>query len=252
MEKTYKPAEFVEALTKGEVQEGLAIVGMVKLAEEGEEALFFSPGRSCATWRKIPLKDLEQVEFLYNSPCKDHEHPVVRLYLKQPTGPASTFHGLLKDLVSRSEQFPLQRGMTPPPLMGHAAPHVLGHAAPPGVSVVPVSLDALPHEQHTAGSVQSETLDLMQPLAATAAFTNAWPVTYNCGGVCTGGVVCHYVYTAPRPIIQATAPSQIGSCVAALQVDPGDSRKLHVYLAAQPGTPIGSYFSCSKTIYVYY
>ena len=111
-EKTYSPADFLTAMEKDELQGGGSLVGMVKAAHD-DKALMFSVGRSCTKWTKIPLEYLDTVEYLYTAPCKDHEHPVVRLFFKGQSGPAGVILGLLRAVAGQPEAV-----LLPAPLPG--------------------------------------------------------------------------------------------------------------------------------------
>ncbi len=104
MAKFFQPSDFVDALTKGDIQEGLSLIGMAKVAEGDAKALMFSPKGSCENWIRIPLDSIEKVEHVGTVRCKDHEHPVVRLFFKDPGGTASIFISLLRALVIQGEE----------------------------------------------------------------------------------------------------------------------------------------------------
>jgi hypothetical protein len=58
---------------------------MVK-PSESDLTIQFSPGSNCTTWLPIPLDLIEEedgIEFLRTVSCKDHQHPYVRLKIKE-------------------------------------------------------------------------------------------------------------------------------------------------------------------------
>ncbi len=105
MGKMFKGVEFLDALARGELQEGFAqggpIIreGMVKREESEAGTLLFSEGSSCRTWTCIPAHMIEQVELIRTVDCRDHQHPFVRLHLKAPmdNSDAGVFASLLKN-----------------------------------------------------------------------------------------------------------------------------------------------------------
>ena len=86
MTKSFTGPEFLKALTAGALKPDLVLEGMAKA--DGADALLFSPGRACTGWTRIPVGMVEHVEFLSLVRCDDHEHPLVRLALKEPAGSA--------------------------------------------------------------------------------------------------------------------------------------------------------------------
>ena len=104
--KSFAPAEFVKALRTGFPSDPVVIEGIVK-ESDGEDSLQFSFASDCNKWVKIPVELLDgQVEYRGTAPCRDHEHPRVRLTLKEPEGsnPASrAFFELLRQLVAAGD-----------------------------------------------------------------------------------------------------------------------------------------------------
>lgn len=99
MAKSFQPSEFVEAMNKGELQEGLSLVGMVKASEDEVHTIMFSVGRSCANWIKIPLELMEKIEHIDKVKCGDHDHPLIKIVFKAQSGPAGVFLDLLRVLA---------------------------------------------------------------------------------------------------------------------------------------------------------
>jgi hypothetical protein len=82
--KLYKPDDFMKALAEGSLVEPIIRVGMVKLDPNDQHAFLFSEGGSCGSWLKVPVEVVENIEFLGTRPCRDDEHPFVRVRLKDP------------------------------------------------------------------------------------------------------------------------------------------------------------------------
>jgi hypothetical protein len=97
MTKTYSAKEFLTALSEGDLKAAIVRTGMVKRAEDDDQAVLFAEGTNCAGWTKIPAAMIEKVEWLGKVPCHDHTHDFVNLHLKEPTSPdASVFAALLQ------------------------------------------------------------------------------------------------------------------------------------------------------------
>ena len=100
MPKSFSGADFVKALSEGSLREPIVKEGMVKPSENDPNSIQFSEGNTCQNWTKIPVEMIERVELLANIRCKDHQHPLVRLYLKEPPGEnkvAAVLSELLRD-----------------------------------------------------------------------------------------------------------------------------------------------------------
>lgn len=102
MGQSFTPDEFLVALSEDRFTRPIAVTGMVKKADE-HDFVMFAVGTMCQNWVKIPIKKMvERVEWLGKTPCRDHAHEFVRLYLKQPEGPEA---GVLAALLQASEGF---------------------------------------------------------------------------------------------------------------------------------------------------
>jgi hypothetical protein len=84
MPKSFTGTEFLKALSEGQLREPIIKEGLVKQEENDTNTLLFSEGRACQHWIKIPIEMIESVEYLTTVRCLDHEHPLARLYLKEP------------------------------------------------------------------------------------------------------------------------------------------------------------------------
>jgi hypothetical protein len=84
MTKTLKPGDFLKALAEGSLVETITREGVAMQDPDDPGAILFSDGGSCGPWSKVPVEVVECVEFLHVVPCKDHEHPFVRLHVKDP------------------------------------------------------------------------------------------------------------------------------------------------------------------------
>lgn len=127
MTKTFTGEEFLKALSEGNLREPIGKTGMVKPAADGTPAIQFAEGTACGQWTTIPAEMIEKVEFLRTVPCRDHQHPLVRLFLKEPpaSNPLAT---VFAELVRNSPQ-PASRPTTlPQPSHRPAgiAPRILG------------------------------------------------------------------------------------------------------------------------------
>ncbi len=83
MGQEFTGTDFVKALAEGALKNHIVREGLAKQQEKDAKSILFSEG-DCTDWIPIPVKMIEKVEFIRNMPCKDHEHPFVRLHLKSP------------------------------------------------------------------------------------------------------------------------------------------------------------------------
>ena len=63
--------------------ETIIFTGMVKQADSDGE-IMFARGTDCQHWITIPREYVERADVLGLVPCHDHDHHLVRLYLKRP------------------------------------------------------------------------------------------------------------------------------------------------------------------------
>jgi len=83
------PRDFISKLKSGSLQPPVVLIGMVKESENSETSLMFSPG-NCENWIELPENAISEIRTLSMSPCKDHEHPRVRIELTQTNDPLSS------------------------------------------------------------------------------------------------------------------------------------------------------------------
>ena len=103
--------EFISRLRSGTVRPPVKLIGIVKANEESEHSVMFS-SRGCEDWVEIPEKAIAEIETLGIVPCKDHQHPRVRIELAQSDDPTiSALSAVLAQVTSRrrSEPVLLQR-----------------------------------------------------------------------------------------------------------------------------------------------
>ncbi|BAZ23552.1 hypothetical protein NIES4073_44410 [Kalymmatonema gypsitolerans NIES-4073] len=88
MTKSFTGIEFIKALSEGTLQDPIEPIvkeGLVKQDENHPDTVLFTEGVGCHNWLTVSVEAIERVEFLRLMPCKDHQHPFVRLYLKPPS-----------------------------------------------------------------------------------------------------------------------------------------------------------------------
>lgn len=106
MVQEFTAAAFAEALAAGTLKEPIIREGIAKQSDKDTDSILFSEGLDCTHWIQVPTKIIEKVEFLHNVPCKDHEHPYVRIHLKSPSDnpEAEVFSDLLRGSTRRHSQ----------------------------------------------------------------------------------------------------------------------------------------------------
>jgi hypothetical protein len=85
MTQEFSGSDFVKALATGALKSQIVREGMAKLDEKDSKSILFAETLDCTNWVPIPVKMIEKVEFIHNLPCKDHQHPYVRIHFKSPT-----------------------------------------------------------------------------------------------------------------------------------------------------------------------
>lgn len=81
-----EPSEFWRVLKNNDFptsKRKIAIGGMAKIDDADASVILLAPSLSCSGWSPIPLSIIESVETLRMVKCKDHNHPLVRIILKQ-------------------------------------------------------------------------------------------------------------------------------------------------------------------------
>jgi hypothetical protein len=104
--KTFTGDEFAKNLKTGDIQQWTVLVGMAKAVEDDVNAIMFSPGSSCSTWIEIPTDAIEKIEFISIIPCKEHQHPLINLYLKEPDqkSDAKLYYRLLSTVATEGSK----------------------------------------------------------------------------------------------------------------------------------------------------
>jgi hypothetical protein len=84
--KTYGPSEFIQKLSANELPAIATptIAGLVKHDPAKPDIIEFSSTMSCERWLAIPTDMIEDITHLQYVRCKDHQHPLVKIKLKQP------------------------------------------------------------------------------------------------------------------------------------------------------------------------
>jgi hypothetical protein len=135
MTKSLKPGDFLKAMAEGALVEPIIRVGMVKPEPNDQNALVFSDGTSCGPWLKVPIDLVESVELLGTSRCQDHEHPLVRLHIKEP--PTDNIQASFFAAFARKANIAAQRQSNLLPggvLMPQQAPETRQFTLGPGAS----------------------------------------------------------------------------------------------------------------------
>ncbi|WP_431045399.1 hypothetical protein ACQUSR_28120 [Streptomyces sp. P1-3] len=89
---TLTPEEFLRELQKEE--RGLSFPALIKPAET-PDAFLVSILLTCDDWTVIPSNRIDGIEYLFPVPCKTHEHPLVRIHLKEPDSDEGKFYASL-------------------------------------------------------------------------------------------------------------------------------------------------------------
>jgi hypothetical protein len=97
---------------------------MIKPADGDEDSIMFARAGDCSAWVKVRASQIDDVKLLHTVRCKDHAHPLVHLFMKEPQTIEGKTFGALANLHSA----------LPPtgsaPLMAHQV--VNASAGPPG------------------------------------------------------------------------------------------------------------------------
>ena len=102
---TYEPFEFIQRLSANDLpdNDAVTIAGLVRQEAGTTEVIQFSASTSCERWLTIPVSMIENVTYLRNAKCKDHQHPLVKIRLKPSDAPGSDVAFLL-GLVSELQR----------------------------------------------------------------------------------------------------------------------------------------------------
>ena len=80
---TYNGADLENALRSDKfTKSSISITGMVKPSEQKGYILFAQS--NCDEWIAIPVKLINVAEYIGNTGCKDHSHPVMKISFKEP------------------------------------------------------------------------------------------------------------------------------------------------------------------------
>lgn len=96
----YSGKEFLQSLSKNSFRRERTFIGTADKFEGNDEALLFSTNLDCASWVKLNLEGIEQIEHLDETGCENHTHPLVSLTLKPLDVQKPSDHLLLKLLNS--------------------------------------------------------------------------------------------------------------------------------------------------------
>ena len=112
----YQPKEFIDRLKDGTLRRPLSVVGMAKTSEDGN-SLLLDPTMRCRKWIEIPVEMIAKkgVEWLGDVPCKEHEHPLVRIELQHDESGQSDVLARLLSATAGGAFFPNPNGDIPLP-----------------------------------------------------------------------------------------------------------------------------------------
>jgi hypothetical protein len=102
----------------------LMFAGMIKPAENDDTTILFARANDCTRWVPIPTSQIENIEFVQMMPCRDHQHPFVKLFLKQPESAEGRTFAALAGLPSEPVGQPhqLHHALAPAPMLSAAVP----------------------------------------------------------------------------------------------------------------------------------
>ena len=135
MPNVFTGQEIVRNLSEGKLKDPIVKVGMAKKAEDSSDAILFADGGSCDDWISVPVSVMEQVTFLRNVSCRDHQHPLVMIQFKEPD-PKNPTASVFAELARRNARTnPIQPGTvgTPQTVAQRADGGGFGGGAPEGI-----------------------------------------------------------------------------------------------------------------------
>src|SRR5437868_6850221 len=101
--KSFSGSSLEQALHEGTLtQQQALLIGWVKPSGESGYIGFSQSG--CDTWVNLPTEMIDHAEYLGQSACRDHAHPVMKIALKEPTDPEGR---ILFALLAQSVTKPL-------------------------------------------------------------------------------------------------------------------------------------------------
>jgi hypothetical protein len=71
----------------GASNSSLVFTGLIDKSDDDPSMIRFARGLDCQQWKKIPTSAIEKVQFVQTAHCKDHVHPLVHIFLKEPQSP---------------------------------------------------------------------------------------------------------------------------------------------------------------------
>jgi hypothetical protein len=71
----------------GASNSSLVFTGLIDKSDDDPSMILFARGIDCQQWKKIPTSAIVKVQFVQSVRCKDHSHPLVHLFLKEPQSP---------------------------------------------------------------------------------------------------------------------------------------------------------------------
>jgi hypothetical protein len=95
-DRSWTGADLEQALREGSLDRagGVVVVCMVKTAEQEGQISITAAG--CERWLDVPTDMIETAELIGHRPCREHQHPLVRLTFKNPqSNDAQIFAALL-------------------------------------------------------------------------------------------------------------------------------------------------------------
>lgn len=67
----------------GSSNSSLIFTGLIDRSDD-DQSILFACGSDCQNWRKMPTSAIEKVQFIQTVQCKDHTHPLVHIFFREP------------------------------------------------------------------------------------------------------------------------------------------------------------------------
>ena len=87
--------------------------GMIKPTEGDDESIMFARVGDCGTWVKVSASQVDDIKLLHTVRCKDHTHPLVHLFMKEPQSSEGKAFAALANLHSSPPPAPAGALMAP-------------------------------------------------------------------------------------------------------------------------------------------
>jgi hypothetical protein len=97
--QVFSALNFIEKLSKNELEPSFKLTGMVKKDDADEKSLLFTNG-SCTQWVKIASDMIESIELIDTVSCRDHTHPLVTITFTQPSSEEALAYAKLAQIAS--------------------------------------------------------------------------------------------------------------------------------------------------------